>query len=223
MTTIHKALAAEISATAKGFTAVITAETLDRDGEVLIPGGMNSKEFDQNPVLFWNHDYAKPVGRAVGLKRRERDIVGEFVFAQKPSGYVGEFFPEVAAALVGQGIVNSVSVGYIPENGGVRRASDIDRKKYGDGVSTVYSRWKLLEVSLAPMQANPDALITAVKKGLVSPVAAKQFFGYEPPKRIQIVVPMPVRADSSAPKRAPIDTDAIVAREIARARGRLWS
>lgn len=223
MNTMHKALSAEFAATAKGFTAIITAETLDRDGEVLIPAGMNSKEFDQNPVLFWNHDYAKPIGRAVGLKRRERDIVGDFVFAQKPDGYVGEFFPEVAAALVGQGIVNSVSVGYMPESGGVRRASEIDRKKYGEGVATIYSRWKLLEVSLAPMQANPDALITAVKKGIVSPVAAKQFFGYEPPKRVQIVVPMPVRADSSAAKRAPIDTNAIIAREIARARGRLWS
>ena len=102
MNMIRKALPAEISGTAKGFTAVISAETLDRDGEVLIPSGMNSKEFERNPVLFWNHDYARPVGRSSGLKRRDRDIVGDFVFAVKPEGYVGEFFPEVAAALVGQ-------------------------------------------------------------------------------------------------------------------------
>jgi len=215
----RKALAAEISSTAKGFTATITAETLDRDGEVLIPSGMNSKEFEQNPVLFWNHDYSHPVGRSTGLKRRERDIVGEFVFAKKPDGYVGEFFPEVAAALVGQGIVNAVSVGYIPENGGVRKATDIDRKKYGDTVSTVYSRWKLLEVSLAPLQANPDALITAVRKGIVSPVAAKQFFGIETPKRISIVVPC---TSSTPSQKRPIDIDKIVRREMARARGSIY-
>ena len=75
-TTCRKALTAQISgSTAKGFTAVITAETLDRDGEVLIPSGMNSKEFEQNPVLFWNHDYALPVGKCVKLVRRARDIV----------------------------------------------------------------------------------------------------------------------------------------------------
>lgn len=219
---MRKALAAEISGTASGFSAVITAETIDRDGEVLIPAGMNSKEFDRNPTLFWNHDYEEPVGRATGLKRREKDIVGEFVFAKRPDGYSGEFFPEVAAALVGQGIVRGVSVGYVPEEGGTRRATDIDRKKYGSGVHTIYSRWKLLEISLAPLQANPDALITAVRKsvrsGAISEAAARKWFRIEPVRRIIVTVP----ALSSEPARRPIDIQAVVRREIDRSRGRLW-
>ena len=219
MTTMQtKALSAQIAPSASGFTAIITSETIDRDGEVLIPSGMNSKEFDRNPTLFWNHDYAEPVGKAVGpLKRKEREIVADFVFAKRPDGYAGEFFPEVAAALVGQGIVSGVSVGYVPEEGGVRMATDIDRKKYGGSVSRIFSRWKLLEVSLAPLQANPEALITAVKKGLCSPVGAKRWFGIEVPKRIVVTVDVPAR--STAQKRKPIDVDAIVRREIARAKG----
>lgn len=219
MTTMQtKALSAQIAPNASGFTAVITSETIDRDGEVLIPSGMNSKEFDRNPTLFWNHDYAEPVGKAVGsLKRKEREIVADFVFAKRPDGYAGEFFPEVAAALVGQGIVSGVSVGYVPEEGGVRMATDIDRKKYGGSVSRIFSRWKLLEVSLAPLQANPEALITAVKKGLCSPIGAKRWFGIEVPKRIVVTVDVPAR--STEQKRKPIDVDAIVRREIARAKG----
>lgn len=217
-TITRKALSAELTGTAKGFTAVITAETLDRDGEVLIPQGMNSTEFDRNPTLFWNHDYAQPVGRCNGLKRKETTIVGDFVFAKRPDGYQGEFFPEVAAALVGQGIVNAVSVGYVPEDGGVRKAIDSDRKKYGDQVHTIYSRWKLLEVSLAPLQANPDALITAVKKGIVSPVAAKRFFGVDAPKRTVVTVCVP----SSVKAARPIDVEKIVRREISRAQGRIF-
>jgi len=216
----RKALAAEITGNAKGFTAVITSETLDRDGEVLIPQGMNSKEFEQNPVLFWNHEYDKPVGRATGIKRRDRDIVGEFVFAKRPDGYGGEFFPEVAAALVGQGIVRAVSVGYVPEPGGTRRAVDADRKKYGDSATTIFSRWKLLEVSLAPLQANPEALITAVKKGIVSPIAAKRWFGIEAPKRTVVSVSIP--APSTEKPAAPIKIETIVEREIARRKGRLY-
>lgn len=222
MTTMQiKALTAQMSGTAKGFTATITAETLDRDGEVLIPQGMNSKEFEQNPVLFWNHDYGQPVGKCVGLKRGDRSIVGEFVFAKKPDGYSGEFFPEIAASLVGQGIVNAVSVGYVPEPGGIRRATDIDRKKYGESVSTVFSRWKLLEVSLAPLQANPDALITAVKKGIVSPVAAKKFFGIDAPRRTVVTIDLPAPR-STEKKSAPIDLAEIVRREVARARGSIY-
>jgi HK97 family phage prohead protease len=217
---ITKALAAEVSATAKGFTAVITAETLDRDGEVLIPSGMNSREFEQNPVLFWNHEYDKPVGKSLGLKRRERDIVGDFVFAKRPDGYSGEFFPEIAAALVGQGIVSAVSVGYVPEEGGVRPANTVDRKKYGDTVRTVFSRWKLLEVSLAPLQANPEALITAVKKGVMSPTAARKFFGVEAPRRTVVTIEVP--APSTRRKAAPIDLSEIVRAELARAKGSIY-
>ena len=219
-TITRKALTAELKGTAKGFAAVITAETLDRDGEVLIPQGMNSVEFEKNPTLFWNHDYAQPVGRCNGLKRKESTIVGDFTFAQRPDGYGGEFFPEVAAALVGQGIVNAVSVAYVPEDGGVRRATEIDRKKYGDRVHTVYSRWKLLEVSLAPLQANPDALITAVKKGMMSPVAAKRWFGIDAPKRTVVTVSVPVPSTKDAGR--PIDVDEVVRREIARAQGRIY-
>jgi HK97 family phage prohead protease len=221
MNTVNrKSLPARIDGSAKGFTAVITAETIDRDGEVLIPQGMNSKEFEHNPVLFWNHDHSEPVGKCVGIKRRERDITADFVFAQRPDGYSGEFFPEVAAALVGQGIVKGVSVGYVPEEGGTRRATEVDRKKYGGNVSTIFSRWKLLEVSLAPLQANPEALITAVKKGVMSPVAAKKWFGIEAPRRVVVTVNVP--APSTGSKRAPIDIDTIVKREIARAKGAIY-
>jgi HK97 family phage prohead protease len=222
-TMIRKALTASIDTTASGFTATITAETLDRDGEVLIPAGMNSREFDTNPVLFWNHDYSKPVGRAVGLKRRERDIVGDFVFAKRPDGYQGEFFPEVAAALVGQGIVRGVSVGYAAEPNGTRRATDVDRKKYGDMVHTIFSRWKLLEISLAPLQCNPDALITAVKKGMISPGAAKAYFGIDAPKRTVVTIEMPALSDSSRADDRPIDVAAIVRREVARRKGALYA
>lgn len=213
-----KALTAQIAPTASGFSAVITSETIDRDGEVLIPAGMNSKEFERNPTLFWNHDYAEPVGKAtMPLKRKDREIVADFVFAKRPDGYGGEFFPEVAAALVAQGIVSGVSVGYVPEEGGVRMATDVDRKKYGGQVSRIFSRWKLLEVSLAPLQANPEALITAVRKGLCSPVGAKRWFGIDVPKRIVVTVDVPARSTAAKPK--PIDVDAIVRREIARAKG----
>lgn len=216
----RKALKAEMTGTAKGFTAVITAETLDRDGEVLIPSGMNSKEFEQNPTLFWNHDYSEPVGTTVELKRRDKDIVGEFVFAKRPDGYSGEFFPEVAASLVGQGIVRSVSVGYVPEPNGIRKATDVDRKRYGDSVRTIYSRWKLLEVSLAPLQANPDALIIAVKKGICSPSAAKKWFGIETPKRTVVTISIPAASSTKAARSIKISE--AVERELARARGRIY-
>ena len=42
-------------------------ELSPRDGEVLFAQGMNASEFERNPILVWNHDYAQPVGKCNGL------------------------------------------------------------------------------------------------------------------------------------------------------------
>lgn len=216
----RKAMDATFASTASGFEATITADTIDRDGEVVVPQGMNAVEFLQNPILFWNHDYGQPIGRCTGLTRGQHEIKGAFTFAKKPEGWDGPYFPEFVASLVGQGVVRGVSIGYTPEQGGTRRATLDDRKRYGEGVHTVYPKWKLLEISVAPLQANPAALITAVRKGAVSADDAQRWLGYQPPRRVQVVVDVPLRA--SVPSGQPIDVKSIAAREIARAKGKLW-
>lgn len=216
----RKTLGASFTEMAGGFEAVITASTIDRDGEVVVAQGMNSKEFEANPVLFWNHDYGQPVGKCIRLKRQSEDVLAEFKLASKPDGWEGPFFPEFVGALIGQGIVRGVSIGYVPEQGGMRRATADDRKRYGDAVHTVYSKWKLLEVSVAPLQANPQALVTAVRKGAISEDDARRWLGFTPPRRTQIVVQLP---EVARPKSVrPIDHASIVRAEIARAKGRLW-
>lgn len=218
----RKTLDAKFIPTARGFTATITTASLDRDNEVVIPQGMDSTEFETNPVLFWNHNYDQPVGKCVSLKREPNGIVGDFVFAKRPEGYAGEYFPEFVASLVGQGIVRGVSIGYTSAEGGTRRATPEDRKRYGDTVQTVFSKWKLLEVSVAPLQANPDALVTAISKGAVSVSGAKRWLGFTPPAerhRIEIVLPSASPARNA--KAAPIDYLGIARRELARARGSL--
>lgn len=173
-----KQLTAEIEAsTAEGVVAKISTNSIDRDGEVLIPQGMNSNEYEKNPILFWNHDYSQPVGNVTELKREDDAIYGTLSFAKRTDGVQGEFFPEVVESLVKQGVVKGVSVGFVPESGGVRNASSKDRDLFGTGVKRVYNRWKLLEVSVAPLPANQDALVEAVGKGIVTPEQIKSIFG----------------------------------------------
>jgi len=222
----RKNLSAEFIASASGFQATITTATLDRDGEVVIAQGMDATEYERNPVLFWNHDYTLPVGKCSLLTRTPTSIVGNFEFAERPSDYTGDFFPDFVRAVVGQGVVRGVSIGYNAVDGGTRRATPEDRKRYGDGVHTVFSKWKLIEVSVAPLQCNPDALISAVRKGAVNPEHAKRWLGYAEPRRHSVVVPVPAmawatRAAERTHAAEPNNAKAIAAREIARARGRL--
>jgi HK97 family phage prohead protease len=220
MTTMqHKTLTATTAKTAKGFSAIVTTETIDRDGEVLVPGGMNSKNYEANPVLLWMHDPAKPIGKCVGIKRGTYDVAMSFEFAQKPDGWKGDWEPDYIAGLVGAGVLNAVSVGFRPIEGGYRRATKGDVDKYGQDVRGVFSKWELLEVSLVSIPANQEALITAVTKGLLSPNAAT-FAG----AKITVTIPHPTKHTIavSVPKMGTENVSRIVAREIARKSGRIW-
>jgi len=175
-----KTLDATIKSDGPKVDATITTETIDRDGEVIISQGMDATEFEKNPVVFYNHDYAQPIGKISELRRSEGKIDATIEFAQKPDDYEGSYFPEFVESLVEQGIVKGISIGFVPSPGGVRKASDKDRKDYGEEVRQVYSKWKLLEVSVAPLPANSTALVTAVQKGAVDIDGAKKWLDYQP-------------------------------------------
>lgn len=205
--------------------AKISSAVVDRDGEVLLPQGMNTTQYDANPILFWNHDYEKVLGNVTNIKRDKNSIYGQLNFAPRPAGTQHEWMPESVEHLVRTGFIRGVSVGFVPEDGGVRQASLNDRKQFGAEAKRVYNRWKLYEVSVAPLPANQDALIEAVGKGIVSPIHAKAVFGYEAPStRTVITLKPPSRSRVIVRKRQTksIDTESVVRAEVARLRGQIY-
>lgn len=164
------------------FKARITTDTVDRDFEVLVPQGCDSSEFEKSGTVFWNHNYNMPVAKANGkLVRGDRWIDSSAKFAFRPADYQGEFFPDFARAMVNQGIVKGVSVGFMPIES--RKPTQKDFETYGKNVGRVTNMWKLLEWSIAPLQCNPDALIRdAVGKGIITADAAKSMFDIDPEK-----------------------------------------
>ena len=106
------------------FKATISTDSVDRDGEVMVPAGMNAKDYERNPVLLWNHDTSQPVGRAVTLKRADREIVADFEFAKRPDDYDGDWFPDYVRGLVQAKVLRGVSIGFVPMEGGEQEPSD---------------------------------------------------------------------------------------------------
>jgi HK97 family phage prohead protease len=168
------------NATTPKIDATITTETIDRDGEVLVSQGMDASEYEKNPVVFYNHEYDQPIGKITSLRRGDRKIDATIEFAQRPDGFEGSYFPEFVESLVEQDIVKGISVGFVPLAGGVRKASAKDVEDYGDGVRQVFSKWKLLEVSVAPLPANATALVSAVRKGLVDGDDVRRWMDVDP-------------------------------------------
>ena len=143
------------------FDARVSAATLDRDDELLLPAGCDASEFHKSGCIHWNHDYARgPIGFPLGPIRPGRgELLSRMVFLRRPEGFQGMFFPDFVRAVVTQahqlGRSVGVSVGFIPVES--RLPTMAERKTHGDRLSVVVSRWKLLEWSIAPVQSNPSA------------------------------------------------------------------
>lgn len=188
---IRKKLPASLSLERGMFVATINTDTIDRDSEVVVPQGMNSKQFERNPIVFYNHDHTLPVGKVVALERMAGAIKATVQLLMRPAEYIGEFFPDFVRACIEQGVVKGVSIGFSRINGGGRQATKADAEKYGDDVRYVTSKWELLELSVAPLMANPDALIHAVGKTF-SNSTVKRWTGIDivspsPKKRVMVI------------------------------------
>jgi phage head maturation protease len=213
------------------YVATITTDTVDMDGEVMVPEGMDATDFEKRRTIFWNHDYARPVAKALGkLKREDGRILSKFRFAERPAAAQGEWFPDTVRALVDQGVIRGVSIGFRPME--QRPPTKEDRRKYGEDCRLVRSRWKLGEWSIAPYQCNPDAVVDAIAKGVVSKAVAEATLAIKlpampapkvelppEPKRVRLLVMV---ADGPSTTTGSHDFSRAVTKSVAKALGLLY-
>jgi len=138
------------------FTAIISTNDVDLANEVLLPEGVNAKDFKNNAIILFNHDRDNPIGTAKSIRRQGNGLVAKGKLAQ------GIERIDDIWKLVQQGILKGVSVGFqILEQ---RPATPEDIKMFGKNVRSVISKWKLLEFSIVSIPCNQSALITGCKE-----------------------------------------------------------
>lgn len=153
--------ATEVNEDERTVTAIISTGAIDRDDEVLDPKGMDSTNFEKNPVVPWSHRAGEPpVGKALWVKaspkRNPTKILAKVKFAMT------ERAEEVWQLFKG-GFLNAFSVGFKPLEG--RRPTPDDIKANPDLAEArfIFSKWELLEFSPVTVPANAEALALAVK------------------------------------------------------------
>lgn len=130
--------------------AVATDTSVDRDGEIVDPAGLDLTNFLKNPVLLYAHDYrSDPIGKVVSIKLEGSRILFTPEFAIGISERAKQYFE-----LCKQGFLNAFSIGFIPQEWS-------DRKNADGSSNRVFTKSELLEISLVPVPANPNALILA--------------------------------------------------------------
>jgi len=152
----------------RSVVARISTTAVDRDGDVMLPSGVDMTDFEKNPVVLFGHDAGRiPIGRADGMRRSRNTLEAKVKFAARPESLPEgqEWVPDTVFDLFQQGVLRAFSVGFTIDN--AREADQKDIEMFGDGVTRVITNWKLLEFSVVPIPANQDALVTAISKGWI--------------------------------------------------------
>ena len=129
---------------------VLSDESIDRMGDIIMSDGWNLEAFNANPICLFNHSPMHPIGKWKGLKVEKGMLRGKLELA--PEGTSPRI--DEIRKLVDAGILRAVSVGFRPTE--VKQ-----RAEKGIAVGYVYTKSELVETSLVSVPANPNALAVA--------------------------------------------------------------
>jgi len=126
------------------------ASTSDKDrandvirADAWTKGGLD--HFEKNPIILFNHNYDKPIGRATGLKVTENGL--------ELKAKISKSAPDHVAQLVKEGILGAFSVGF--------RVKDADYIQETDGL--MIKDAELFEVSVVSVPCNQAATFSLSK------------------------------------------------------------
>lgn len=121
---------------------------IDRSADVILAsawtksGGLNN--FQRNPILLFNHNYDKPIGKVVAMGTDSKGL--------KINGVISKSAGDVYN-LVKEGVLSTFSVGFL--------IKDAEYDKQNDGL--IVKDAELLEISVVSVPCNQDATFSVAK------------------------------------------------------------
>lgn len=148
--------------------AIISTDSIDRDGEIVLPKGLKKKNYAGNSVVFYNHDYQNslPIGKSLWVKEADGKLLAKTYISDKTQ------FARDVFALMQDGVLNAFSIGFISRSSSAPTEKEVKARPEWKGAKTIHREWELLEYSVVGIPSNPEALALAVSKG-VSPDTIK--------------------------------------------------
>jgi HK97 family phage prohead protease len=128
-------------------TGYASTNSIDRSSDKILStawtkGGL--KNFQNNPILLFNHNYDKPIGRVVEVDTDSKGLRIKGVISKS----AGDVYN-----LVKEGVLSTFSVGFM--------IKDADYDKSADGL--IIKDAELLEVSVVSVPCNQDATFSVAK------------------------------------------------------------
>lgn len=172
------------------FEFIISTEDVDRQGEIVMQNGWDLTHYKNNPVVLFAHDYSQlPIGCADEVYVENKKLIAKGRFASAEANPVAQ----QCRKLYDEKILRTTSVGFIPR--------EMDGNKI--------TKAELLEFSLVPVPANPNALSLAKEMGWDVPELIKKGIFSEVVKEgepVETIEPEPEQkpAEETAQETEPI-------------------
>lgn len=139
---------------------IISTDAVDRMGDTIAPKGWDLKSFKKGgSVLFAHKSSDLPIARPEDTKVSDGKLISSAAFPDK-----GVYpFADTVLGLIDFGALRAASVGFLPKEWKVSEERD-------DGTSFFppldFTKQELLEWSVVPVPANPEALVSAKSAGI---------------------------------------------------------
>ena len=168
-----------VDSKARTMSFVASDENVDRYGDIIRASGWQLDNFRNNPVLLFAHDSRQPpVGQVPGIEVVGTELIADCLF--RPEGD-SQLSDDVWRAIEG-GFLRAASVGFTP-TGPINQLVD----ESGNWTGYEFTSQELLELSVVPVPANPQALAVAKSLGIAD-ATARLLFTPDPRAVAQVAV-----------------------------------
>lgn len=143
--------------------AIINTPREDREGDIIVPQGVQLENFSKNPVVLWEHglgEITRPIAKCqhpdgrLALEVKVEHISATSYFTEKSLESMQIFH------LIAEGLVRATSVRAVP-------IKSFTRKTSNDGIGIVLEEWELIEWSWGALGVNPDAIARTIDRGTI--------------------------------------------------------
>jgi len=148
----------------KADISLITDGSVDSDKEIINPDGLIWDRFRKNPIVAFNHNYdIPPVGKSIWQKKTVDGWKAKTIYTSRPESHPKDsaWFPESVFHMVKEGSLPGKSIG------GLAKRREATPEEIQKGATKVADEFIVYEYSAVVLQANQNAIVESVSKGLI--------------------------------------------------------